>query len=75
LSNLPPAWIGVGTLDLFYEEDRAYAQRLRESGVDVQWHEVPLMYHGTDVLCPEAPAMRDFREDMESALARWTRAL
>jgi acetyl esterase/lipase len=75
LSNLPPAWIGVGTLDLFYEEDQAYAQRLRASGVDVQWHEVPLMYHGTDVLCPDAPAMRAFREDMESALARWTRAL
>ena len=34
LSGLPPAWIGVGTLDLFHDEDRAYERRLREAGVD-----------------------------------------
>ena len=28
LSGLPPAWIGVGTLDLFHDEDVAYAGRL-----------------------------------------------
>ena len=26
LSGLPPAWIGVGDIDLFYEEDVAYAE-------------------------------------------------
>jgi acetyl esterase/lipase len=34
LSGLPPAWVGVGTLDLFYNEDIAYAERLRAAGVD-----------------------------------------
>ena len=32
-SGLPPAWIGVGTLDLFHDEDLAYAERLSASGV------------------------------------------
>jgi hypothetical protein len=31
--GLPPAWIGVGDVDLFLEEDRRYAERLTESGV------------------------------------------
>ncbi|MFI1213014.1 alpha/beta hydrolase [Streptomyces sp. NPDC020802] len=34
LSGLPPAWIGVGTVDLFHEEDLAYADRLEAAGVE-----------------------------------------
>ncbi len=30
LRGLPPAWIGVGTYDLFYEENLVYARRLKE---------------------------------------------
>jgi autotransporter-associated beta strand protein len=33
LAGLPPAWLGVGTYDLFLEEDLAYAQRLNQAGV------------------------------------------
>ena len=33
LSGLPPTWIGVGTLDLFYQECLEYGRRLREAGV------------------------------------------
>ena len=36
LTHLPPAWIGVGTFDLFYEEDVAYADRLRAAGVQCE---------------------------------------
>ncbi len=32
----PPPWIGVGTLDLFLDEDMAYAQRLIRAGVEVE---------------------------------------
>ena len=41
LSGLPPAWIGVGTLDLFYDEDLAYADRLRSAGVPCELDVVP----------------------------------
>jgi acetyl esterase/lipase len=41
LSGLPPAWIGVGDIDLFHDEDRAYAERLREAGVDVAFDVAP----------------------------------
>ena len=33
LAGLAPAWIGVGELDLFYEEAVAYAERLTAAGV------------------------------------------
>ena len=32
-AGLPPAWIGVGDLDLFFEEDLEYARRLEAAGV------------------------------------------
>jgi acetyl esterase/lipase len=48
LSRLPSTWIGVGTIDLFHEEDVDYAAKLREAGVAVQLVVVPGMYHGAD---------------------------
>lgn len=33
LAGLPPAWIGVGTADLFLNENEAYAARLEAEGV------------------------------------------
>jgi hypothetical protein len=33
VAGLPPAWIGVGALDLFVEEDMEYARRLVHAGV------------------------------------------
>ena len=48
LSGLPDAWIGVGGLDLFLDEDLAYADRLREAGARVAVRIEPGMYHGAD---------------------------
>lgn len=33
LGGLPPTWLGVGSADLFYAEAKAYAERLKRSGV------------------------------------------
>lgn len=49
LSGLPPAWIGVGTSDLFLDENRTYAQRLTKAGVDVTYVEVEGAIHGFDL--------------------------
>ncbi len=61
LSGLAPAWVGVGELDLFYDESVDYAERLRAAGVECELVTVPGMYHGADGLARKAPAMRAFR--------------
>ncbi len=60
LSGLPPAWIGVGDLDLFRAEDRAYADRLEAAGVRVARMELRGAPHGFDALRPDAPPSRAF---------------
>lgn len=69
LRGLPPAWIGVGELDLFYAEDRDYAQRLLAAGVPCTLDVVPGMYHGADVLPRPPKSMRDFWGRMAAALS------
>ncbi|OBF58918.1 alpha/beta hydrolase [Mycobacterium sp. 852002-53434_SCH5985345] len=60
LSGLPPAWIGVGTLDLFYEECLQYARRLREAGVPVH-EEIALgAFHAFDQIADKAPVSVNF---------------
>ena len=60
LSTLPPTWIGVGTLDLFHDEDLEYARRLTEAGVPCELHVIPGAYHGFDAAEPRAAVSRDF---------------
>ncbi|OHV05944.1 alpha/beta hydrolase [Mycobacterium talmoniae] len=60
LGGLAPAWLGVGTLDLFYEEDLAYAERLRQAGVPCQVEQVAGAFHGFDLLVPKAGVSQAF---------------
>ena len=41
LTGLPPSFMSVGALDLFLEEDVAFALRLSKSGVPVELHVYP----------------------------------
>jgi acetyl esterase/lipase len=68
LSGLPAAWVGVGTLDLFHDEDLAYAERLRAAGVTCQVVEVLGAFHGFDLVA-KAPVVKGFRADQVAALA------
>lgn len=61
LSGLAPAWVGVGDLDVLYDESVDYARRLQAAGVPCELVTVPGMYHGADGVAMKAPAMRDFR--------------
>jgi acetyl esterase/lipase len=60
LSGLPPAWIGIGNIDLFYEEDRKYAQRLQKAGVEVTFIEVPNAFHGFEIIGNETGLAQKF---------------
>ncbi|MFD5268907.1 alpha/beta hydrolase [Streptomyces sp. NPDC058335] len=60
LTGLPPAWIGVGTLDLFHDEDVEYARRLSDSKVPCELHIVPGAFHGFDAVFPKADVSQQF---------------
>ncbi|MEL7208924.1 MAG: alpha/beta hydrolase, partial [Actinomycetota bacterium] len=68
LAGLPPAWVGVGELDLFHAENVDYASRLGAAGVDCALHTVPGMYHAADGIAAGAESMREYRAAMVSAL-------
>lgn len=70
LEGLPPTWIGVGSLDLFHDENVAYAQRLRAAGVPVELKVVRGAYHGFFSLVPDAPVSRDFCESLYAVLSQ-----
>ena len=63
LSGLPPAWIGVGTLDLFHDEDLEYAERLRAAGVPCEVSVVEGAFHGFEAIAPKAGISRRFRAE------------
>ncbi|MFI7598176.1 alpha/beta hydrolase [Actinoplanes sp. NPDC049681] len=54
LAGLPPAFIDVGTVDLFRDEDIAFAQRLMAAGVPTELHVHPGSYHAAETFAPEA---------------------
>jgi acetyl esterase/lipase len=60
LSGLAPAWIGVGTHDLFHDEDLAYAERLSAAGVPCHVEVVPGAFHGFDQVLPKAGVSQAF---------------
>jgi acetyl esterase/lipase len=60
LSGLPPAWLGVGTLDLFHDEDLEYAERLNQAGVPCTTDVVPGAFHGFDGVVPNAAVSKSF---------------
>ncbi len=70
LRGLPPTFIGVGSIDLFVEEDIAYAQRLIEAGVPTELFIAPGGYHGFDIIVPEAGISKRFKAAWNDALHR-----
>ena len=70
LAGLPPAFIVVGAIDLFVEEDMEYARRLIAAGVPTELHIVPGAYHAYDLLVPKAEVTGRFTEYWTTALRR-----
>jgi acetyl esterase/lipase len=70
VAGLPAAWIGVGTADLFHDEDLEYARRLEQAGVPCELHVVPGAHHGFDIVFAKADVTRTFRDSHVAALRR-----
>jgi acetyl esterase/lipase len=68
LTKLPPAYISVGTLDLFVDENIEYAQRLIQAGVPTELHVYPGAFHGFDLFAPSARVSKQFKADRDNAL-------
>jgi acetyl esterase/lipase len=70
LAGLPPAFIGVGSIDLFVDEDIDYARRLIDAGVPTELTIVPGAFHGFDGIAAQTPLARNFAAAKLEALRR-----
>lgn len=68
LTNLPPAWIGVGTLDLLHDQDVHYAHRLRAAGVACELLEIEGAFHGFDTIRPKTTVAQQFMSSQLNSL-------
>ena len=70
LAGLPPTFIGVGSIDLFVDEDIDYARRLIDAGVPTQVLVVPGAFHGFDGIAPRSSVATGFMAGKLAALRR-----
>lgn len=70
LAGLPPAYVMVGALDGFLDEDVDYAVRLARAGVPTDLRVYAGAPHGFDGLTPGTRLARLARRDMEEWLGR-----
>ncbi len=68
LQGLPPTYIDVGTLDIFAQEDEQYASRLRESGVQVEWHLYQGVPHGFEFRGRQSKIVARAHENRRAAI-------
>jgi acetyl esterase/lipase len=69
LTGLPPAYICVGSEDLFRDEDVEYARRLIAAGVPCELAVFPGLYHGGDMLVPGAAVSQRLQRSFLAALS------
>jgi acetyl esterase/lipase len=70
LVGLPPAFIGVGSVDLFVSEDIEYGRRLIETDIPTDLLVVPGAFHGFDRVAPETSVAKRFTLAKHNALRR-----
>tara|TARA_B100000767_G_scaffold216848_1_gene204444 strand:+ start:193 stop:1164 length:972 start_codon:yes stop_codon:yes gene_type:complete len=68
LSDLPPAYIAVGSVDAFVDENRDYAERLETAGVATQLAVFTGGFHGFEFIAPAAEISKAARDSHYSAL-------
>lgn len=74
LSGLPPAFVSVGTVDGFLDEDVEYAMRLNHAGIPTELHLYPGACHGYH-LAGDCEITKQSQRDQLDWLARQLRAV
>ena len=59
LSGLPPTWIYTSDIELFHDEDVAYARRLEAAGVEVDLQVVRAAPHGFEAWATDTPLAQE----------------
>jgi acetyl esterase/lipase len=70
LKDLPPAFIGVGSIDLLVGENIDYARRLIEAGIPTELIVVPGAFHGFDGFAADTPVAKWYTAAKLDALRR-----
>jgi acetyl esterase/lipase len=73
LHGLPPTFIGVGSIDLFVDEDLEYGRRLIDAGVPTTMKVYPGLPHAFDGV-PGLTLAKQFRGDLIAALREGLKA-
>ncbi|WP_305788026.1 alpha/beta hydrolase fold domain-containing protein [Symbioplanes lichenis] len=71
VSGLPPAYVDVGSAEIFRDEAVAYANRIWQAGGSAELHVWPGGFHGFDVHFPQATLSRA----AQAARLAWLRRL
>ncbi|OHV32521.1 alpha/beta hydrolase [Parafrankia colletiae] len=69
LAGLAPAFLAIGDVDGFLDENVAYAARLSRAGVPTELHVYPGVVHGGFGAPPRTPRTAQFLRDVYAALA------
>jgi acetyl esterase/lipase len=69
LSGIAPAYVEVGELDIFRDEDIQYARRIAAAGVSTELHVHPGAPHGFERFAPESGVARRAMGDRYRVLA------
>jgi acetyl esterase/lipase len=70
LAGLPPAYLDVGSAELFRDETITYAARLARAGVLTEMHLWPGAFHGFDLHAPDSALAGAARQARAQWLAR-----
>jgi acetyl esterase/lipase len=70
LSGLPPAWLGIGTADLFLDESKDYAERLHTDGVNCELFVAEGGVHSFHTILPDAEISVAFWNSMYAFVRR-----
>ena len=69
-STLGQIGLGAAGMEVFRDEDIDFANRLMQAGVPVELHVYPGVFHGWDIMAPDAAVTRRATANRQAAMRR-----